>query len=339
MSEIVWRGIFKAASLKRIVNAIQVVAALAVSKLTRRSVTWGRPLVITVEPTVRCNLRCPQCITGLGGISRGQSDLDLAAFDSLLEEIGDAVWYLLLFNQGEPLLQPQLLEFIRRAKQRRICVTISTNGHFFADRGFVAELIATGIDSILVSLDGADAATYAQYRQGGDFQRVVRGVQNLIAIRNQMASPGPVVMIQCLIMRQNEHQVRQMQRLVRELGADRLLLKTLQIENPQQAPALMPLNPRWRRYDPVCGVMQARSVARRGCSRLWYSTVVLSDGRVVPCCFDKNGSFSFGAISTRNNLTQIWKSNDYQQFRATTLESRDQIAICRNCTQGRKIYF
>lgn len=339
MSEIVWRGILKAVSAKRIGNAMQVLTALAVSQLTRRSITWGRPMVLTVEPTVRCNLRCPQCITGLEGIRRGQLDLELAAFDSLLEEIGDVVWYLLLFNQGEPLLQPQLLEFIRRAKQRRICVTISTNGHFFADRGFVAELIATGIDSIIVSLDGADAATYAQYRQGGDFQRVLRGVRNLVAIRKQMARPGPVVMIQCLIMRQNEHQVRQMQRLVRELGADRLLLKSLQIENPQQAPALMPLNPRWRRYDPACGGMHARPVAQRGCSRLWYSTVVLSDGRVVPCCFDKNGIFSFGAISPRTNLTEIWKSNDYQQFRATTLECRDKIAICRNCTQGRKIYF
>lgn len=339
MSEIVWRRIIKAASLVRIRNAIQVFAALGLSKLTGKCITWGQPLVLTVEPTVRCNLRCPQCVTGMGKTSRAQLELELAVFQSLLDEIGDAVWYLLLFNQGEPFLQPQLLQFIRHARQKRICVTISTNGHFFEDRAFVAELIATDIDSIIVSLDGADAASYGSYRQGGDFQVVVQGIQNLITIREQMKVRTPVVMIQCLITRQNEHQVRQMKQLQHELGADRLLLKTMQIENPQHALAFLPLNPRWRRYDATNGKVQATAASGRGCSRLWYSTVVLSDGRVVPCCFDKNGIFSFGTIGTKNKLTEIWNSHEYQQFRATILESRERMAICRNCTQGRKVYF
>ncbi|MDZ7263709.1 MAG: radical SAM protein [candidate division KSB1 bacterium] len=339
MNEIVWRRIFKAASLKRIGNAIQVFAALGLSRLTGKSITWGQPMVLTVEPTVRCNLRCPQCVTGMGKTSRGQADLELALFQSLLDEVGDAVWYLLLFNQGEPFLHPQLLEFIRRAKQKRICVTISTNGHFFADRGFVSELTATEIDCIIISLDGADALTYEKYRQGGDFQRVVQGIQNLVDIKKQMKMRTPVVMIQCLVMRQNEYQVRQMKHLRRKLGVDRLLLKTMQVENPAQAAELLPLHHRWRRYNFANVEMQAKTTSRRGCSRLWYSAVVLSDGRVVPCCFDKNGIFSFGSVAIKNKLTQIWKSDDYQQFRARFLESRNGYAICSNCTQGRKIYF
>jgi radical SAM protein with 4Fe4S-binding SPASM domain len=338
MKEIVWSRVIKAVSKKRIINALKVIASFGFSTLARKRVVWGLPIVLTVEPTVLCNLRCPECFTGMGRIHRETNMLSLELFRSLLDQVGDYVWYLLLYNQGEPFFHPHFLEFIELAKQRNIYVTTSTNGHFFNDNAFVQEFIESGIDSIIISLDGADAETYSKYRCQGNFNQVIEGIERLITIRNQRHSRTPAVFIQCLVMRQNEQQMQQMKNLAGDLKVDRLLFKTLQLERHDRGEELLPENPRWQRYQIGNEKRNIKNHAHKGCARLWYSSVMLSDGRIVPCCFDKNGQFSVGAITGNTSFKQIWKSDAYSKFRRKIQQGRNGIEICQNCTQNQKVY-
>jgi len=338
MKEIIGNRLIKAASLKRITNSIKVLSSLAISIISKKSNVWGVPIVVTVEPTVLCNLRCPQCVTGMGRIKREQHYFDLNLFKQVIEQIGDKLWYLLLYNQGEPFLNPNLVDFIKIAKQKRIYVTTSTNGHFLTDKDFIRTLVKSGLDTIIISLDGADSATYLTYREGGNFERVIDGIKQLIQLRNQLSCSTPKVIVQCLVTRYNEMQREQFIKLTNELNVDRLLFKTFQIESQETGLQFLPKNSNLRRYAIDNEQIANKKSIQKICPRLWYSTVILSDGSIVPCCFDKKGKYSFGNIAKVGSINQVWKSDAYNKFRERILQRRGSFGICKNCTQNETIY-
>ena len=333
MKEIVWSAVFKAANLSRITNCVKVLTSLILSKIIKKNIFWGIPFIMTIEPASVCNLKCPQCLTGLKKIKRKQSLMNAGLFKQIIEQIGNNIWYLLLFNQGEPFLNNQIINFIELAKQKKIYVTTSSNGHFCEDKSTIERLIKSGLDSIFISLDGTDEQTYLKYRVGGSFDKVVRGIKLLIDCRKKLKSKTPKVFVQFLVMKHNEQQMGKMKTLIKQLGADRLLFKTVQIVNSIGASNYLPQNEKFDRFN-----YRAKKLNRTNqkCTRLWYSTVVLSDGNVVPCCFDKTGKYSFAEISNTTSIRQIWKANGIKQFRNKfTKKSFD---ICDNCTQNKKVY-
>ena len=338
MQEISWSAVFRAITFKRIINTFQNLASLVISKLLKKGIVWGAPSVLTIEPTVRCNLRCPQCITGMGKIKRDSVYFDVTTYENILDQIGDQIWYLLLFNQGEPFLHKKFLNLIKIAKKRNIYITTSTNGHFLYDDHYVNELVNSGLDTIIISLDGADEKSYAEYRSGGDFKKVISGINNIVRIKKILSSKTPKIFLQFLVMQHNENQVNEMKQLATKLQVDRLLLKTFQIESAEQGIKFLPNNLKWRRYKLKNEKIKLKNSAARNCSRLWYSSVILSDNRVAPCCFDKNGKFSFGMLSDKVTINQIWNSNDYNKFRSNILQGRGQFNICQNCSQNQEIY-
>lgn len=338
MKEILWSRVIKAASGKRILNSLKVVTASGLSAITKKSFIWGVPFILTVEPTVLCNLHCPQCVTGIGKVNREQNSLSLNCFENIIEQIGDKIWYLLLYNQGEPFLNPHLINLINIAKRKRIYVTTSTNGHFLTDEDNVQKLVASGLDTIIISLDGADAETYLKYRQGANFQQVISGIKKLVKMRDRFNSRTPKILVQCLVMKHNEDQLAQIRELVHDLKADRLLLKTFQIESRDSGEHFLPNNPKWRRYQIKGETIDIKNPLKNRCSRLWYSTVILSDGRIVPCCFDKNGEYAFGVLTQKTKIEKIWKSDAYNKFRTRILQRQESIRICHNCTQNQKVF-
>ena len=274
----------------------------------------------------------------MGKVERKYSTLNLNLFKNVIDQIGNRIWYLLLFNQGEPFLNPNLVEFIKIAKQQQIYVTTSTNGHFLTDEATVQKIVKSGLDSIIISLDGFDAESYSQYRQGGDFYRVIKGIENLVKIRNGLHSKMPKIFIQCLVMKHNENQLAKMKKLAADLKVNRLLFKTFQIESGESVKGFLPDNLKWRRYQLNDETIQLKKTLKGSCSRLWYSTVILSDGRIVPCCFDKNGAYGFDTITLKSTIEKIWKSDAYNKFRDSILQRQESIPICHNCTQNQKIY-
>ncbi len=338
MKEIIWRQVIRSSSKKRFLNFIKSMASLTIANLSGKNFVFGVPPVLTIEPTAVCNLRCPQCLTGLGKLQRDESFLPFELYKKVIDEIGDKLWYLLLYNQGEPFLHPQFIEMVRLAKKKRIYVTTSTNGHFFADENAVKNVIDSGIDSIIVSLDGADAATYSEYRRGGNFTAVVEGIRRLIEARDAVKSKTPYILVQCLITKNTEKQLAEVKDLARTLRVNRVLFKTFQIEDESTATNFLPENAKWRRYDFAASEGRLLHPKVKGlCHRLWYSAVILSDGRVAPCCFDKNGNFSFGNIQDAT-LKEIWTSDEYQQFRKAVRKKFDSIPICQNCNRTQKIF-
>jgi len=337
MKELALTSLLRALTLKRLSNIAAATLAYALSKWLRRPIVLGKPFILTVEPSSLCNLRCPQCATGAGRLTRNVGLLKRAHFERLLEEIGDDVMVLLLFNQGEPFLHPELMDFIEIARRKKIYVSLSTNGHFFS-ADTAQRLIEVEPDMIIISLDGADRATYEKYRCGGDFNEVVHGIGRLVAAKKASGKRSPEIAIQFLVLKHNASQIEQVRKLAKSFGIQRLLLKTAQVEDAAAASVFLPETDAYCRYHIENGRLTPKANLNKSCSRLWTSAVVLSDGAIVPCCFDKKGEYVFGHLSAATSFTHIWRSSGYRQFREENLHRRKSIEICTNCTQGLDIY-
>lgn len=321
-------------SLTRAANVLKIVSGYLVSHIRNRSIVWGDPCVLMVEPTNRCNLHCPLCPSGAGSLTRPRGQMAVDGFEGLIDEIGEHLLLLMLWNQGEPFLHSDLPRMIRYAKDRAIPTITSTNGHFVRTSEEARELVESGLDELIVSLDGATPETYRQYRVGGDFELVLRGFRLLRDEKRRSSSRRPFVHLQFIVMRHNEHEIPEMERLARSLGADKFSLKTAQVYSPEEARHFLPREKRYRRYHLSGGTFQVKSLRDVGCRHLWYSTVVNWDGTVCPCCFDKDGQYALGNAFGAEGLREIWVSPKYQRFRNLILRNRKAVPICANCSEG-----
>ncbi|MFQ5771346.1 MAG: radical SAM/SPASM domain-containing protein [bacterium] len=337
MKEISFKRLIKTTTLKRLLNAGLGIGSYLLSAICKRNFIWGHPFILTVEPTNLCNLKCPLCVTGNGNMTRKAGIMNFEMFKNTLDQTGDYIFYLLLYQQGEPFINKEFLKFVEYAKSKNIFVTTSTNGHYL-NPDMACRAVSSGLDSIIVSIDGVDQTSYATYRVNGHLARVKEGVENLVREKTRQKSKTPLIFIQFLVMQHNEHQIKSMKKLARELGADRLLKKTVQVATPQEAAQWLPEKDKFRRYRRTGNALEPKRKGNGPCPRPWTSTLLNWDGSVVPCCFDKNGHHILGSIKQENDFEKIWFSKEYGNFRSKMLADRTGLDICRNCSQGLRLY-
>lgn len=337
MKEIPITLLARTLTIKRLLNAGMAVASYLVSTISKKTIVWGRPLILTVEPTNICNLKCPLCVTGNGRMTRKAGLMSLETFKRTVDEVSDRLFYLLLYHQGEPFINKAFLDFVEYAKRKRIFVTTSTNAHYFNEET-ARHTVMSGLDSIIISVDGPDQKSYETYRVGGDLANVRSGIANLVRQKKKLRSKTPVIYLQFIVMRHNEHQISEMQALAKDLGVDKFLTKTVQVENAEEAREWLPKADSLRRYGVDDDKLEPKRLVRMPCHRPWTSSLVNWDGSVVPCCFDKNGAHKFGTVTEANSFAKTWESDEYDTFRSKMLRNRDALDICSNCSQGLRLF-
>jgi len=183
---------------------------------------------IFFEPTVVCNLDCFQavCAPGAGlAATRARKLFPLADFRSLLAEIGAGLIRLDFFNYGEPFLHPQALDMIEHVKKDypHIYLYTSTNGLLLDDEKS-CRLAESGIDEVTFSVDGADQRTYARYRRGGDFSKLLRNMAALVSAKRRLGREVPFINWRYILFKWNDSawQLRKARRLAKKIGVDRL---------------------------------------------------------------------------------------------------------------------
>ena len=322
---------------RRAHNAARVLGSYYASRLSGRPHHRGMPISLSIEPTTACNLRCPECPSGLRSFTRPTGKLSDALFEKIIDEMQDTLAYLLFYFQGEPFLHPQLLDWVRYASSRGIYTATSTNAHFLTD-DVARRTVASGLDRLVISIDGTTQETYQAYRVGGKLEKVVEGTKNVIRWKKALRSRTPHVVFQFLVVRPNEHQISEVQTWAKQLGVDTVGLKTAQIYDYEQGSDLIPTLTKYSRYRQTSeGTYAIKNPLLNHCWKMWHSAVITWDGQVVPCCFDKDAHHRLGDVSERS-FAEIWRSAPYQRFRRTLLRSRSKIDICQNCTEGTKVW-
>ncbi|HSV89357.1 MAG TPA: radical SAM protein [Bacteroidales bacterium] len=311
----------------RAVNLVLIYAGFWLSALTRRLIVWGNPFSLSVEVSSLCNLSCPQCIKGKGSIKRDCSNLSLLSFEKLAGNYRRSVFYANLYFQGEPFLNPELSQIIQVASKNGFYTCVSTNGHFL-DEASCNGIITSGLDRIIVSLDGLNQASYSFYRKGGSWQKVVDGISTLVRVRKQRRATNPLLVLQFLVNRENEKEIISIKKFARTLGVDMVQLKSMQIYGNSDYNSMLPLNKRYNRYY-ASGSKRILNSKSGGapCFRLWSHAVYTSDGIAVPCCYDKIPEYPLNNKTGEN----LWFSPEMNAFRRKLMFQRNQVGICCNC--------
>jgi radical SAM protein with 4Fe4S-binding SPASM domain len=325
-------------TVRRIRNGAKVWLSYQLSKITGNPMQWGYPVSISFEPTTSCNLRCPECPSGLREFTRPTGMLKKDFFHQTIDDICKDLLYLIFYFQGEPFLNPDFLEMVRYAHDRGIYTATSTNAHYLTDEK-ARQTVESGLDRLIISIDGTTQEVYQQYRRGGKLDKVLEGAKNIVKWKRQLKSKTPFVFFQFLVVRPNEHQIEEIKKLGKEIGVDQVRFKTAQVYDFENDPnGLIPSIAKYSRYQKDRdGKLKVKSGLNNHCWKLWHSNVITWDGLVVPCCFDKDATHRLGNLKTQS-FREIWNNDNYRQFRRELMLSRKNIDICANCSEGLSVW-
>ncbi len=291
------------------------------------------PYGMSIEPVDFCNLACPECPAGMQQLTRPKQSMNIRLFEKVLDEAHPRLLYLMLYFQGEPYLHRNIFEMMRSATRRKIYTAVSTNAQLIDDDD-AEKTVRSGLQRIIISMDGTTQETYESYRRKGRLDKVLEAIAGLCRWREQLKSATPYIVVQFIVFRTNQHQLNEVRAMAMKAGADKVEIKTAQLYDFENGNPLLTNIDRYSRYKKIPnGRYVIKNKLPDRCFRLWNGTVITVSGNVVPCCFDKDAEISVGNVADRP-LSVIWKNDNYMRFRQNILENRKQYVMCRNCTEG-----
>lgn len=323
--------------MRRVWNIFLLKLSYYLSRISKKGIVKGLPFSLSIEPTTACNLGCPECPSGLKQFTRPTGKLDAGFHERMLSQVRKTVFYINYYFQGEPFLHPQFLALIKAAKKNKIYTSTSTNAHFINEKT-AKEIVESGLDRLIISIDGLTQETYENYRIHGTLSKVIEGSKQMLKAKKELNSKTPHLIFQFLAVKPNEHEIPQVFQLGKEMGIDEVRIKSAQLYDFKNGNPLMPENEKYSRYKrQLDGTYKLKYKTGNHCWRMWSSSVFTWDGKVVPCCFDKDAKHILGSLE-KEDFTAIWKSKKYTSFRKAILTERNKIDICRNCSEGAKVW-
>lgn len=325
-------------TFRRFINGSKVLASFYMSRLLNKHIQWGFPVSVAFEPTTSCNLRCPECPSGLRQFSRPTGMLQNDFFKQTIDDIHKELIYLIFYFQGEPYLNTDFLTMVKYASSKRIYTATSTNAHYLSDE-IAKKTVESGLDRLIISIDGTTQDVYEQYRVGGQLEKVLEGAKNIMKWKKELKSKTPFVFFQFLVVKPNEHQIEDIKRLAKLVGVDEVRFKTAQIYEYETDPNnLIPTINKFSRYNKNAdGTYSAKNKLANRCWKMQHANVITWDGLVVPCCFDKDAKHQLGDLK-KQSFKEIWQNKNYKQFRNDLMKSRKNIDICANCSEGVSVW-
>lgn len=323
---------------RRVWNGVKVLSSYYASLISKKPVQWGLPVSISFEPTTSCNLRCPECPSGLRAFTRPTGMLEKDFFSQTIDEIHKDLLYLIFYFQGEPYLNTSFLDMVKYASDKGIYTATSTNAHYLNNEA-ARKTVESGLDRLIISIDGTTQETYKQYRVGGNLEKVIEGAKNIVKWKKELNSKTPFVFFQFLVVKHNEHQIEEIQQLAKEIGVDEVRFKSAQVYDYENDPnQLIPTIDKFSRYKKnKDGTYTPKNKLANRCWKLWHANVITWDGLVVPCCFDKDAMHQLGNLKNQSFKT-VWNNDNYKQFRAELMMGRKNIDICSNCSEGVSVW-
>jgi MoaA/NifB/PqqE/SkfB family radical SAM enzyme len=324
--------------LRKVVNWILTEASIYV----KPGVPWAWPTHLQIEPTTLCNLKCALCPV-TSGMDRELGHMEFSLFKQLLDEAGQYALLVLLWDWGEPFVNPEIFEMIAYAKGFGLKVISSSNGHAFADEEEARRLVESGIDSIIIAVDGITQDTYERYRQSGRLETALTGIRNVVAQKRAIGRETPLVNFRFLVMAHNEHEIPGLKDLAQSLDVDVLSIKTLnpyasdmyaerRDEQKEFYNSFMPDNERYRRFKSLDGGEGQDRVRRKPpCKNLWNAPTVHWDGTVCSCTYDYHERQVFGDLKVAS-FREIWFGERSRRLRREFRLDWEGLQLCSNCS-------
>lgn len=324
------------------VKAINNFMTVELQHLYRAPHLKGYPYFLTVETGNLCPLNCPLCPTGQQQRSLPTGFFDLTDFKKIMNEIGDYLIQVMLYNWGEPLMNENLFEMIEVAEQKGISTVVSTTLNIF-DKEIKQKLVSSDLDILIVSLDGASQETVEKYQRGNDFKEVIENMRKIQKAKEKLNRTTPSLQWRYIVNKYNEHEIPKAKKMAGDLGVDlelapiscdmsREIFMTPE-EQFEDAKTWLPENEKYSLYDYDKG--RRKKILENDCSSLWRHAVINWDGSVFPCCWVHDPKYSFGN-AFEEGFKKIWNNEKYISARKLIGKGRksETSTVCNICYEN-----
>lgn len=315
----------------------------------------SKPFDLSINPSTACQLACPNCETGNGGMTRPATNLDPRLHAHMLGGAADELFIIRYFGTGESLLNKKFPELMEEIRGKEIFTFMTTNLSFrFTDKQ-IDEILLSGINLIGVSLDGITQETYARYRVHGEHDLVVENMLRLIRRRDELGLKYPLIEWRYLVFQHNEHEVDAVRKQAKEFNVDLLefaegfapindpsapvnRLEKFTVSPTISGPALVAAartkNTTMRRMlmqQAHEHIAPPDNLKFQKCDWHYFSSYWYPNGGVGPCCIATDISEDFGHITMENDFSAVWNGPEYRDARALFQKGASSASFCRNC--------
>jgi len=235
-----------------------------------------------------------------------------------------------------------MIQYAHRSGIKVIC---STNGHIFANRQNATELVNSGLDVLVVSVDGITQDTYEAFRTGGNLEKVLEGIRNVVSEKQRAGSSLPLVNLRFIVTKNSEHQVVKLESFAKPLGIDILTLRKFHYVPGTEASMsgnYRQISAKSEEMIPSNAAYQLPALSNNGmpkrlkanpCKNLWNCPSIHWNGAVCSCFMDYNEKNPLGSLQTRS-FPEIWYGDPYARLRRAFRRSWIDLALCGQCAFG-----
>jgi len=312
-------------------------------RILKTSSVSGFPYHLTIETGNFCPLRCSLCPTGQEKKGLPKGFLTFEDFKKIIDELGNYLLIVELYNWGEPFLNKDFFRMVRYARDQKIIVTTSSNLNVFDDN-ICIELMHSGLNVLMVSLDGASQETVETYQLGNDFVKVFSNIKSIVKQKKVMNSGKPLIQWKFFVTRFTEKEVHKAKSLAKEAGVDhiefaKLLCDMSQrffLDSKSQFENVKHWLPHNEHYSAYSNSLKRRKKAlNKDCSSLWTRSVMNWDGIIYPCCNVYGEKWGFGNALTEGFST-VWNNVAYRTSREKVANGKGAIkkTICHICAEN-----
>lgn len=290
------------------------------------------PKNISIEPINACNLRCEFCSSPPKLLRRPQKSLSFSEFKKIIDDIKNVTHYLWLFLAGEPFLNHDFPKMVAYASKNHLHTTTSSNAQIL-DQEKAREIVKAGLDCLIISFDGATKETYEQMRLGGNFEKLLTNINFILQEKKRQKKLKPEIQLQFLVSKINAREKERFIELAKKLGV-KYCVKTFAV--PTWVYQKEKCQTLAQKYLPSEGRYNTENELKRDvvCANRERS-FILSDGTICICCYDLNGQYKMGNISSEKFL-DVWKSKKYINVRK--LMAQRKLPLCKICGETNELY-
>jgi MoaA/NifB/PqqE/SkfB family radical SAM enzyme len=335
----------------------------------RHTYVLSRPIGVVADPSNMCRLACPGCVHSAHSQEHKLFDwlkatLSQDHLSTVLKLFGPFAIGAYFCNYGEPLLNVKTPDLVRLAKSYLMGTALSTS--LSVERFDPGDYVESGLDLMVLSIDGATQRVYETFRRNGNLELVFANIRRLVDARRGLGRRTPVLSWNFLAFEHNAHEIPLAVRKARELGVNMFRVVTpfdVTWDNPEIRPATV--KPGVRRlhwvsssnladnWNPFPAGLDTDTIGRafetpwdyqvsgderptsgHTCHWLYKNTVIDAAGRVMPCCGppEPDGRLVFTTIGARSG--SLFNSEKYRLARSVfngAISVSDGAVYCRQC--------
>jgi len=136
------------------------------------------PYRMDLAITYRCNNDCPHCYNAR---LRSYPELDTKSWKKIIDRLWDLNIPHLIFTGGEPTLRDDLPVLIQYAENLGQITGLNTNARRLAEKGFIKELVASGLDHIQITVESHDPNIHDEMvNKKGAWKQTIDGLKNAL---------------------------------------------------------------------------------------------------------------------------------------------------------------